>query len=139
MLKHFWDKWKREYICQLQGRSKRWNPPVMFEILELVIIQDKNQLPMRWRMGRVIDVKFGTDEVVKICNSEKNFWRLKTSSQKCLRATSFSQRKFVLVFHPVPFLKLIRKARLIRLKLVRSSDMRLKDSQAKAGRFSHRS
>lgn len=78
-LQHFWDRWKREYICQLQGRSKRWSPPVKFEIGKLVVIQDKNQPPMRWRMGRIIDVHPGTDGIIRVVT-------LKTTSGELKRA-----------------------------------------------------
>lgn len=65
-LQNFWDRWKREYLCQLQGRSKRWDPPVAIEVGRLVIIHDNNQPPMRWRMGRIINTHPGNDGVVRV-------------------------------------------------------------------------
>ncbi|XP_062542019.1 uncharacterized protein LOC134210011 [Armigeres subalbatus] len=78
-LQHFWDRWKREYLCQLQGRAKRWSPPVQFEVGQLVVIHDKNQPPMRWRMGRIKQVHPGADGVVRVVT-------LKTSSGELRRA-----------------------------------------------------
>ncbi|XP_029720518.2 uncharacterized protein LOC109429239 [Aedes albopictus] len=78
-LQHFWQRWKREYLCQLQARSKRWKPPVQFELGQLVVIQDKNQPPMRWRMGRIVNVHPGADGVVRVVT-------LKTAAGELKRA-----------------------------------------------------
>lgn len=78
-LQNFWDRWKREYLSQLQGRSKRWSAPVQFEIGRLVVINDKNQPPNRWRMGRIVDVHPGADGVVRVVT-------LKTATGELKRA-----------------------------------------------------
>lgn len=63
---HFWIRWKREYLAQLQGRMKRWKPPVEIETGKLVIIQDDNQPPLRWKMARIHQLHPGDDGVVRV-------------------------------------------------------------------------
>ncbi|XP_058816239.1 uncharacterized protein LOC131679517 [Topomyia yanbarensis] len=65
-LQDFWTRWRREYLSQLQGRVKRWRPPVQVEVGRLVIIQDENQPPFRWKMGRIEVVHPGADGVVRV-------------------------------------------------------------------------
>ncbi|XP_062542203.1 uncharacterized protein LOC134210192 [Armigeres subalbatus] len=65
-LQDFWRRWRREYLCQLQARTKRWKPPVPVEIGRLVVIQDDNVPPMRWRMGRIQSLHPGNDNVVRV-------------------------------------------------------------------------
>ncbi|XP_025828978.1 uncharacterized protein LOC112904043 [Agrilus planipennis] len=67
MLQHFWKRWKSEYLHQLQQRSKwtsstnpRLNPGTM------VVIQDDNLPPMRWRMGRILELHPGQDNVTRV-------------------------------------------------------------------------
>ncbi|XP_055622863.1 uncharacterized protein LOC129766365 [Toxorhynchites rutilus septentrionalis] len=72
-LQDFWKRWRRDYLAQLQGRMKRWKPPVYIAVGKLVIIQDDNQPPMRWKMGRIVEVHPGDDGVVRVVT-------LKTSS-----------------------------------------------------------
>ncbi|XP_062551107.1 uncharacterized protein LOC134216156 [Armigeres subalbatus] len=65
-LQDFWRRWRREYLCQLQARTKRWKPPVPVEVGRLVVIKDDNVPPMRWRMGRIQELHPGADNVVRV-------------------------------------------------------------------------
>lgn len=63
----FWSRWSREYLCQLQRRSK-WaqsNPGSELNGA-LVILKDDNVPPMQWRMGRIIETHAGTDGRVRV-------------------------------------------------------------------------
>ncbi|XP_055543376.1 uncharacterized protein LOC129728925 [Wyeomyia smithii] len=77
-LQDFWRRWRREFLCQLQGRTKRWKPAVTIGIGQLVLIQDDNQPPMRWKMGRIIQVHPGGDGTVRVVT-------LKTASGTLMR------------------------------------------------------
>ncbi|XP_062557114.1 uncharacterized protein LOC134221972 [Armigeres subalbatus] len=63
LLQDFWKRWRREYLCQLQGRNKRWKPPIKVDIGGLVIIREDNQPPMKWKLGRITAVHPGTDGI----------------------------------------------------------------------------
>ncbi|XP_062541502.1 uncharacterized protein LOC134209540 [Armigeres subalbatus] len=65
-LQHFWRRWKRDYLSQMQGRMKRWKPPVEVEIGKLVVIHDDNQPPLRWKMARIHQLHPGDDGVVRV-------------------------------------------------------------------------
>ncbi|XP_055589653.1 uncharacterized protein LOC129741866 [Uranotaenia lowii] len=65
-LQHFWDRWRTEYLTQLQGRYKRWKSPVEITVGKLVIIKDDNLPPCRWKMGRVEKLHPGCDGVVRV-------------------------------------------------------------------------
>ncbi|XP_062556799.1 uncharacterized protein LOC134221625 [Armigeres subalbatus] len=66
LLQDFWKRWRREYLCQLQGRNKRWKPPIKIDVGGLVIIREDNQPPMKWKLGRIIAIHPGTDEIVRV-------------------------------------------------------------------------
>lgn len=65
-VQQFWKRWSREYLCQLQSRTKRWRPPVKIEVGKLVVVQDENQPPMRWKLGRIETTHPGGDGVVRV-------------------------------------------------------------------------
>lgn len=65
-LQDFWKRWRREYLCQLQGRAKRWKPAVSIDVGTLVVIQDDNLPPMRWKLGRIVKVHPGDDGAVRV-------------------------------------------------------------------------
>ncbi|XP_062556620.1 uncharacterized protein LOC134221446 [Armigeres subalbatus] len=65
-LQDFWRRWHREYLCQLQGRTKHWQRPVQIEKGWLVVIRDEYLPPMKWRMGRISELHPGIDGVVRV-------------------------------------------------------------------------
>ncbi|XP_055633682.1 uncharacterized protein LOC129774019 [Toxorhynchites rutilus septentrionalis] len=65
-LQHFWKRWQGEYLCQLQGRSKRWKPPIPIQTGKLVIIKEDNLPPLRWKMGRIEEIHPGSDGIVRV-------------------------------------------------------------------------
>ncbi|XP_062538270.1 uncharacterized protein LOC134206557 [Armigeres subalbatus] len=65
-LQDFWKRWRREYLCQLQSRNKRFKSGIQIEVGKLVVIKDDNQPPMKWRMGRISDIHPGSDGIVRV-------------------------------------------------------------------------
>ncbi|XP_062699574.1 uncharacterized protein LOC134284609 [Aedes albopictus] len=65
-IQHFWTRWRREYLNQLQARTKRWKPAVPVEPGKLVVVKDENVPPIRWKMGRIVAVHPGEDDVVRV-------------------------------------------------------------------------
>ncbi|XP_055613967.1 uncharacterized protein LOC129760346 [Uranotaenia lowii] len=62
----FWKRWRREYLCQLQGRTKRWKSPVGIHEGTLVVLKDENLPPLRWKMARIQQTYPGSDGVVRV-------------------------------------------------------------------------
>ncbi|XP_055522990.1 uncharacterized protein LOC129717170 [Wyeomyia smithii] len=65
-LQTFWKRWRQEYLCQLQGRTKRWKPAVPIEDGKLVVVKDENLPPMKWKMGRICQLHPSADNVVRV-------------------------------------------------------------------------
>ncbi|XP_072395159.1 uncharacterized protein [Diabrotica undecimpunctata] len=67
IIQHFWDKWSKEYLSHLQTRSKwRTSSSRQLQIGDMVIIKEDDLPPLKWQMGRVIDVHPGRDNVVRV-------------------------------------------------------------------------
>ena len=55
-----------EYLSQLQRRTK-WNQEkIPVKVGTLVTIKDYNLPPMQWKIGRVVNLYPGTDDIVRI-------------------------------------------------------------------------
>ncbi|XP_055601535.1 uncharacterized protein LOC129750595 [Uranotaenia lowii] len=65
-LRIIWNRWRREYLAQLQARTKRWKPAVSIKKDSLVIIKDVRLPPCRWKMGRISELHPGSDGVVRV-------------------------------------------------------------------------
>lgn len=63
---HFWRRWRKEYLNELQARSK-WNQVGNSNIAPglLVIIKEDNVSPGLWLLGRVVQVFPGGDGIVR--------------------------------------------------------------------------
>ncbi|XP_055604940.1 uncharacterized protein LOC129753170 [Uranotaenia lowii] len=65
-VQQIWNRWRKEYLSQLQARTKRWNKNVNIEIGRLVVICDDNVPPIHWKMGRISEVHPGQDGIVRV-------------------------------------------------------------------------
>lgn len=61
----FWTRWSKEYVNELQVRTKWW----IFDNIKvgtLVLIKDDNTPSYLWKIGRVVDVHKGADNIVRV-------------------------------------------------------------------------
>lgn len=65
---HFWDRWSRDYITQLQQRVKWKQSTALLEVGALVLIKEDHQPPANWRLGRVTEVFPGKDNVIRVAS-----------------------------------------------------------------------
>lgn len=67
VMNHFWSRWSREYINNLQTRQKwKQNNQTLLQIGRLVLLKDENLPPMRWKLGRLEELHRGNDDVVRV-------------------------------------------------------------------------
>lgn len=61
----FWERWKREYLLNLQSRQK-WNRARRnAKVNDIVLLKDDSAPRSQWKMGRIIDVYLGQDGKVR--------------------------------------------------------------------------
>lgn len=62
-----WKRWNREYLNEINVRSK-WHTGSMnvIKLGTLVVLREDNLPPLRWSLGRVIEVHPGADGVVRV-------------------------------------------------------------------------
>lgn len=64
----FWNVWHRDYLTQLQNRTKWKHDNVNLKIGDLVIVKLSNVAPMKWPMGRIVKVVPGPDGKVRVAH-----------------------------------------------------------------------
>ncbi|GBP88534.1 hypothetical protein EVAR_21742_1 [Eumeta japonica] len=75
---HFWTRWSREYVCELQQRPKWQHKQPDIKPDQMVLIRD-DSTPMKWPLGRVTVVYPGSDGASRVAE-------IKTSKGVVLRA-----------------------------------------------------
>ncbi|XP_055911959.1 uncharacterized protein LOC129945983 [Eupeodes corollae] len=68
MVQGFWKRWHTEYLTSLQERPKWTKPTINLRPGDLVVIKEPNLPPTKWILGRIVSVKPGTDERVRVAN-----------------------------------------------------------------------
>jgi hypothetical protein len=66
IVQHFWNRWKKEYVLQLQQRSKWQQSKENLISGDLVLVVDDNLPPTKWKLGRVTSVHPGHDGKVRV-------------------------------------------------------------------------
>ena len=64
---HFWRRWSKEYIGELQQRVK-WKKQhaSLITVGKLVLLKDENLPPLRWQLGRIMEIHPGADNVIRV-------------------------------------------------------------------------
>ncbi|XP_076294560.1 uncharacterized protein LOC143215865 [Lasioglossum baleicum] len=66
MLDHFWSRWSKEYLQQLQAASKWHSKSEPFRNGDLVLVRDERTPPAKWPLARVTDIHPGKDDVTRV-------------------------------------------------------------------------
>lgn len=66
LMQHFWKRWSKEYINELQQRKKWSTGCPNLKLNDLVLIKEDNISPLNWLMERVINFHPGKDGIVRV-------------------------------------------------------------------------
>jgi hypothetical protein len=67
LLDHFWRRWRKEYLTELQA-SQKWHTPQKGPRLgEIVLVGEDNVPRSQWVLGRIIECKEGRDGLIRSC------------------------------------------------------------------------
>lgn len=68
---HFWRRWAKEYVSELQTRSKWHEHKDDLKENTLVLIKDDKLPPLKWDLGRIIKTYPGRDGVSRVADIRK--------------------------------------------------------------------
>lgn len=78
----FWKKWHRSYLLTLQKRTKWSTNKSSIKINDVVILHEENLPPSCWKLGRVIDLHPGEDQIVRVVTVKTQTGTLKRPTIK---------------------------------------------------------
>ena len=82
MFQSFWKRWNLEYLNSLQQRTK-WHEKSHENLLgRLVTVKDQNSPPMSWRLGRIIEIYPGPDNLIRVISIKTNDGIIRRSIQQ---------------------------------------------------------
>ncbi|XP_041451809.1 uncharacterized protein LOC121405256 [Drosophila obscura] len=64
--RRFWQAWSKDYVHNLQGRSKWQTPEANIEVGAMVVVHNDHTPPQQWITGRVTSVVVGADGKVRV-------------------------------------------------------------------------
>ncbi|KPJ16510.1 hypothetical protein RR48_08101 [Papilio machaon] len=68
MRQHFWDRWRKEFIAELQERTKWKTRQQDLAVGDMVVLKEDNLPPLLWRLGRVLQLFTGPDGVNRVAD-----------------------------------------------------------------------
>ncbi|XP_063361764.1 uncharacterized protein LOC134650741 isoform X3 [Cydia amplana] len=68
MRQHFWQRWSKQYISELQTRTKWQTHGQDIVHNSLVLVKEENLPPLKWRLGRVVTLFTGHDGVSRVAD-----------------------------------------------------------------------
>ncbi|KAJ0169660.1 hypothetical protein K1T71_014845 [Dendrolimus kikuchii] len=67
---HFWTRWHKEYVSELQQKIKWKYSKGSLKKGTLVIIKEEATPPMKWNLGRIVEVHPGVDGVTRVADTQ---------------------------------------------------------------------
>jgi hypothetical protein len=61
MMQHFWRRWSKDYLHNLQTRARGARSSAALSIGDLVLVQEDHQPPMQWALGRITELYPGKE------------------------------------------------------------------------------
>lgn len=66
MRKHFWKRWSKEYLSQLNHQQKWCKRERQLKIGMLALLSEDNVTPLQWNLVRITEVHPGSDGVTRV-------------------------------------------------------------------------
>ncbi|XP_057671219.1 uncharacterized protein LOC130902947 [Diorhabda carinulata] len=79
---HLWKRWNKEYVSELQTRTKWKFNYDSLKANTLVLLKEDNQPPMKWKLGRVEAIHLGADGVARVATIRTTDGHVKRSFAK---------------------------------------------------------
>lgn len=68
VVRSFWTKWSKEYLHNLQERSKWKSVADNIAVGDIVVIKEVDHNPGNWKMGRIVQVYPGNDNLTRVAD-----------------------------------------------------------------------
>jgi len=82
MVQHFWSVWSKEYLSQLQERSKWRKKTQNIQPGMMVVLREDGLPPLLWKLGRITEVHPGTDGIIRVVSVKTSSGILKRAASK---------------------------------------------------------
>lgn len=82
LLGHFWRRWHQEYLVELQTRTKWPSNRGSLREGDLVLLKVDNQPPLLWKLGRIITLHPGKDNISRVATVKTNNGVIKRAFSK---------------------------------------------------------
>ncbi len=66
LVRHFWERWRQEYLVTLQKYSKWKQANENFRVGDIVVLKDGNIFPTQWPIAKIVDTNAGADGIVRV-------------------------------------------------------------------------
>lgn len=65
---HFWLRWQRDYLSEMQQRTKWKSSSAKLSVGDMVLLAEDNTPPLCWKLGRVLRLITGSDDLPRVAD-----------------------------------------------------------------------
>lgn len=65
---HFWTRWSKEYVSELQQRTKWRTCNDSLKLGTLVLLKEDYSSPLKWKLGRIVALYPGQDQIARVAD-----------------------------------------------------------------------
>lgn len=66
LVRHFWERWRNEYLVALRKYSKWKRPSENFRVGDIVVLKEDNLVTSRWPIARIMKTNQGADGLIRV-------------------------------------------------------------------------
>lgn len=66
LVRHFWERWRKEYIVALRKYSKWKRPSPNLQVGDVVVVKEDNMITSHWPIARIESTCVGSDGLVQV-------------------------------------------------------------------------
>lgn len=79
---HFWERWTKEYVSELQTRTKWKTNQLQLQAGTLVVVKQDNVPPLQWLLGRIVQIHPGPDGIARVASIKTHSGVIKRAFSK---------------------------------------------------------
>ncbi|XP_030750245.1 uncharacterized protein LOC115878029 [Sitophilus oryzae] len=79
---HFWSRWTREFLSELQLRTKWKTQQAALQVGSLIVLKDDHSHPLQWKLGRIVLLHPGSDGIARVATIKTSSGTVKRSFAK---------------------------------------------------------
>lgn len=74
-MRHFWERWRNEYLIALRKHAKWKRPNDIFQVGDVVVVKEDNLASLHWPIALIVETSAGADGIIRLKTKDGTYKR----------------------------------------------------------------